>query len=316
MIRINLIVLSLLAFATSRAQETIRYYNREWKECAASEASFVSSIKPNGDVWEKVDYYAVTGFAQMQGAYKDSTCKIRHGYFTWYYANKQKEKEGWYKDNKKEGAWLGYHYNGMPDDSVWYQQDIWQGTKMSWHQNGLPKDSIVKMNEGLELHAYWFDNASPSSAGYIINGKKHKTWRFYHYNGNLASEEKYDKGALLEKQYFTEDGQPQSDTTNRDSEAVFGNGTKDWLKYVYKKIYFPSNFNIVNGNKVVAVARYIVNEAGRMEDAYLEIPIHPEFDRIVLNAIKNSPKWKPAISHNRKVKSYFVQPFSFEQVDE
>jgi hypothetical protein len=51
-------------------------------------------------------------------------------------------------------------------------------------------------------------------------------------------------------------------------------------------------------------------------DAEVYMPFHEEFDRIALKIIKNSPAWLPAISNNRKVKVYRLQPITFTQSDE
>jgi hypothetical protein len=299
-----------------QAQETVRYYDLNWKECLPADACFVGKVKRQGDLWEKDDFYTSTGSSQMYGTYRDSSCKIKHGRFAWYYANKQVKETGAYVDGKREGTWLTYHHNGMMKDSTAYRNGSWEGIFLGWHPNGNMKDSATKLANGLSSHVHWFDNGNLSAAGYRLNGKLHKTWRFYHSNGQLAAEEAYDQGQLVKSAYFTETGEPQTDTSNINRAALFGQQKGDWLKYMYKKAYFPKGFQIVNGTKVIAIVVGTVNESGEVEDAYLEIPIHPRFDGIVLNAVKKSPKWTPAISHNRRVKDYFRQLFTFQQNQE
>jgi hypothetical protein len=56
-----------------------------------------------------------------------------------------------------------------------------------------------------------------------------------------------------------------------------------------------------------------VDEEGLIQDAEVTGSLHPDFDKIALEAIKNSPKWIPAIDHNRKIKAYRRQPVTFAQ---
>ena len=53
--------------------------------------------------------------------------------------------------------------------------------------------------------------------------------------------------------------------------------------------------------------------SGKVIDAEVSLPFHPEFDKIALSIIKDSPAWTPATAHNRKVKAYRRQPITFAQ---
>lgn len=298
-----------------RAQETIKYYDIDWKECPAGEACFISIVKPYQEFWERTDYFSGTRYVQMRGYYIDSNCQIPHGNFSWYYANRKIARQGQYSFGKKKDIWLGFHYNGVPSDSAWYQDGEWQGQLLRWHTNGVMKDSIEKRGNGLEVSVSWFNNGNPSAAGFFLNDRPHKTWRYFHINGNLAAEETYDNGEVVSKTYYTENGELQADTLPTEQDALFGKAPGDWKKYIEKKTYFPDNYRIVDGGKVVVSVSGVVNEDGEVEDAHVDVPVHPDFDRILLNTIKKSPKWRPAISHNRRVKHYFKQTLSFMQSD-
>lgn len=298
-----------------KAQENIKYYDIEWKECAAGEACYISIVKPAKGLWERTDYFNGTRYVQMHGYYLDSGCQVQHGDFTWWYPNRNISRKGEYSFGKKKGIWLGFHYNGVPSDSAWYENGQWQGQLLRWHSNAIMKDSIEKKDDGTEVMVSWFDNGNPSSAGILLNGKPHKTWQFFHINGNMAATETYDNGNLVSKRYYSETGELQSETTDTDREALFGQAPGDWKKYIEKNVYFPSQYTINDGNKVVVSVSGTVNENGEVEDVYVNVPVHPEFDRILLNTIKKSRKWKPAISHNRRVKHYFYQPLSFVMED-
>jgi hypothetical protein len=148
-----------------------------------------------------------------------------------------------------------------------------------------------------------------------LNDRPHKIWHFYHSNSNLAAEEKYDNGEVASKHFYNADGALQADTIETERSALFGKAPGDWKKYIEKKVYFSPAYTIENGKVVVVTVVGTVNETGAVEDVYVDIPVHPDFDRILLNTIKKSPQWLPAISHNRKVKDSFREALSFTKKD-
>jgi hypothetical protein len=66
----------------------------------------------------------------------------------------------------------------------------------------------------------------------------------------------------------------------------------------------------------VVVVTGAVNESGDVTDLYISTPFFPPFEKEALNAIRRSPKWQPAIEHNRRVRYYFTQPVVFSQPED
>jgi outer membrane biosynthesis protein TonB len=109
---------------------------------------------------------------------------------------------------------------------------------------------------------------------------------------------------------YNNDGSTVADTTNRDREAVY---KKNWIQYLSKNLYFPANVKIINGDKVLVIVNFAVDEEGNVVNAFVSSSFHPAFDEIPLRMVKNSPKWLPAIDHNRTIKAYRRQPITFAQ---
>jgi TonB family protein len=160
----------------------------------------------------------------------------------------------------------------------------------------------------------WFDNGNPSSAGrFGPRMKQTGKWQYFHRNGNLSASEVYNNGQLVSRTYFSEDGQALSDTANKDREAEFKGGNKAWQNYLVKHLYFPAQWQFPEGTQAIVFVSWTVDEEGTIQDAEITGSLHPDFDKIALETIKKSPKWIPAIDHNRKVKGYRVQPVTFAQ---
>ena len=304
----------LLLLLNSYAQTIEKYYDYNWKECDAREARFYSVMKNTEAGWHRQDYFIAQKRFQMDGYYEDKECKIKNGNFHYFYGNEKLESGGRYIHDKKEGLWLSYHYNGMMSDSSHYWNGNKVGTSIGWFPNGFIKDSIVLDSTGKGVYVSWFDNGSPSCAGRYSEGQKQDgRWKYFHKNGNLSDIETYKEGKLLDKKYFDETGASVEDTTTKEIEAAFPTGPKGWQKFLFKHIYFPDQYKIVNADKAVIIVDFEITEEGNIENAYMSTPFYPEFDKIALAAVNKSPKWIPALQNNRHVKYRARQQVTYNQ---
>ena len=296
------------------AQKIEKFYDYEWKPCEPGSARFYSQMEKKDSGWVRRDYYLPSGTIQMIGLYKDSSSKVMNGMFRFYYPNKILSSTGRYIDNKKDGLWLGWHDNGFIKDSTEYDAGEQVGSALHWYKNGFMQDSIVHRPDGSSVSVSWFDDGTLSAAGRnnmfnAYNGK----WQFFHRNGQLSAEEVYDNGRLLSRKYFSENGVPQADTTDRSAPATFPGGLDKWLRYLENHLYWPRNYQLLNGDKAWIGTEFIIDENGNLKDINITVPFETAFNDIVINTLKSSPKWIPAVSHNRKIAFLHRQSLGFQQ---
>lgn len=308
----------LLAFPILlQAQSEIRYYDYNWKPCAPAAARFVSEIIRTDSGFLHRDYFVHEKSLQMTGLYADAEGKTRNGQFYYFHANQNLESTGAYRGGKKQGPWLSYHSNGMMQDSSHYDNGRIVGISMSWWPNGIPSDSLHVNEDGTSVRVSWHEDGAPSAAGrYDVNQERTGKWQFFHPNGSPSSIEVYVNGKLTEQQLFDEKGIPEKPGSIRDRDAEFPGGMAAWQKYLYKKIYFPDGFKFTNTDQAIVVVSFSIDPEGNVGDVFVSTPFYPQFDRIAKKAIEDAPKWKPAISHNRKVKVWRRQPVTFQQPEE
>lgn len=304
----------LLAIFASAQQRMEQFYDFAWKLSDVSQASYYTLIEKKDTLWHRQDFFIHGGNLQMEGSYKDKDCKIEQGLFHYFYANGQLQSVGSYENGKKQGVWLGFHHNATMQDSATYERGNVVGTRIGWHSNGFLSDSAYFNPDGSGLAISWFDNGKPSSGGiYAAGYKMQGKWQFFHENGKPSANEVYEAGRLISKQYFDERGNTLSDTTSKDQAASFVGGPKAWHKYLHNNLYFPEEWKISNADEAVVVVGMIIDEEGSVADVHLFTPFHPLFDTIALEVVRHSPKWIPGLSHNRKVKTYMLQPVTFHE---
>lgn len=308
----TLLTLCLFVACFSTAQK-ITYHDYKWKECDISLARFFSVKIKTDSGWVAEDSYLATKKLQMKGLYKDENEKTKHGQFTYFYPNQQISSTGRYVNGKKDGTWLYFHYNGMMSDSFNYDNGQLTGYSLGWHANGMISDSTAYGVDGVDVYVKWFDNGNPSSSGRMSDGKKEGKWIFFHKNGNKAAVEQYNDDMLFSRQYFDEQGLLLADTSNRDHGATFKGNEAKWKNYLENNLLFPRNVKLVNTDIITVVLIATVNEEGKLEDVYVDVPFDPLFDDEALRVMKRSPKWVPAVDHNRNVRIRIRQAISFTQ---
>jgi len=306
----------IISLAAS-AQKTHLFFDYRWKRCSPVEARFFSVIEKTDSGWLRLDHFMGSNTLQMQALYADSACTIQNGSCYYFHANGNASAMGRLLNNKEEGIYTRYHSNGMIADSALYLHGIPVGSRMLWHRNGYMSDSIYHANDSMDIKISWFDDGAISGAGYLLNGKLHGKWKYYHRNGNLSGEVIYDKDSTLSGTYLNEDGSAETNDKNANKEATFKNGgTKGWRNYLEKNLTWPGQYEFTNGTLAVVLVAMTIDELGKVEDVEMLIPFHPEFDKVALKVLRNSPAWLPAMQHNRKVKRTFSQPVSFHWQDD
>ncbi len=279
------------------------YYRHNWLEVTgADDASFFSHSVPTDSGWYRKDYFIhPKGSLQMIGLYEDKEMKIQNGTFRWYYANGKLKSFGKYIHGQKDGMWLDWYSDGTLKDSLTYVLNKRLGIALSWYKNGYPQDSMNINTEGFGIYAAWFDNGAPSEIGRYKDFKKNGKWVYYHKNGQMSSIESYDNDTLKIFQYFDENGLQTTETTTKNTEALFPKGNKGWNNYLGNNLHYPANVTIMHSDHIVVVVEMTIDENGNVTNAEVIVPVHSSFDNEALRAIGQSPKWIPAISHNRRV---------------
>lgn len=309
-----LLALLLLPLVCSAQKQVFNYYDWQWKPCEVGLARFVAVMQQTDSGWLRHDYYLSNNNLQMSGLYADSACKNENGFFRYYYSNGILSSYGTYVNGKKEGTWISFHSNGMMSDSGSYSNGEHIGISIGWHSNGFMSDSSFYNGDGSSVAVGWYDNGNPSFAGKYLKNKPVGKIQYFHKGGSTAALETYDdKGVLQQVLYFNEGGEKIDKALYPAREAEFAGGIEKWRKYLYKNMQFPVGLKLVNTETVTVVVTALIDEDGNVVDAYVRVPFKPPFDAEALKAVKKSPKWIPAASHNRRIRFYINQPVTFTE---
>jgi hypothetical protein len=308
-----LLWLNLQSIAQKSA-EPKAYYDVNWNPCDPLLARFVTYVTPTDSGHLRMDYYISNSNPQMIAHFSDPEEKIHHGPANYYYPDGKPSALGNYIQNNLHGICLSFHPNGIISDSAVYDHGRIVGYGLGWHSNGMQSDSLFQRNDSVLAAVYWFDDGSPKMAGLYLNGKRHGTWQFFHKGGGLSKKAIFKAGEETSAQYFDQEGKSMTEELEERA-AFFKGGEKGWKTYLEKKLYWPTGYQFKDGNQAVVSVKFSIDEEGKVRDAYVDVPFHPEFDKIALKAIKLSEGWQPAIQHNRAVSYNQRQLVTFSQPD-
>lgn len=296
-------------------QKTELYFDHLWKSCDPSAARFIGILESTDSGWFRQDYFASSRKIQMQALFEDKDCKIHNGDAIYFHANGQLSEMSRWIHGKREGPCVEYYSNGAMSDSATYRNGIPVGNHYRWHRNSYLADSISHANDTLDVKVSWFDDGTLAAAGFLLRDSLFGKWKYYRHNGEISAVVVYDNGKVLSKVFFNEDGSPVNEKDNPDKDAQFEGGSNKWMKYLEKNAYWPPGLEFNEDVSAAVVVDFDIDEEGKIVRVEVVTPLHPKFDQIATNVILNSPKWRPAVRYNRKVKSSYRQSVTFVQLE-
>lgn len=187
------------------------------------------------------------------------------------------------------------------NDTCWQRQNyIMRGPLVSSEQF-KSKDEKIRHGQTAIMRP----DGTLDSTGTFTNGKPDGRWVYYKENGNEMMEKQYVMGELVSSKNI--EGTSQS---GFDTEASFQGGATGWQRYLIQNIRYPEYAlnNKIQGEVKVG---FFVDEKGRVRNEMVLKSVEFTLDYEALRLLRESPKWVPATSDEKKVTCYKQQGISF-----
>ncbi|HVZ98344.1 MAG TPA: energy transducer TonB [Chitinophagaceae bacterium] len=198
--------------------------------------------------------------------FTDSSLQVSDGLFTSFYSSGQKESEGNYTNNEKDGWWQRWDTSGNIMDS-----SLYEAGQLS-----------------LEKTFTYFPKLTQLS---VSDLKNHR-----------SSHEFYDKAGHLMPADTTDKNDEDKVFIKEEIEPAFPGGERALRLYLNKKIKDQLSESDYNGKCIV---RFIVRMSGEVTEVQA-ISGKSDLASIVVSAIKNGPKWLPGQQNGRYVNAYKI----------
>ena len=220
--------------------------------------------------------------------YTDSSLQLSDGFFQSYYTNASKEWEGNYLKGKEDGLWQRWDSLGhMIDSSVYNNGEKIMEVHYGYHKNGILDSFIVDSVRTDRLQKTYYD-----TSGKVVSEVS--------FTGQNGIKKVYENGIMVRTDsLFTRD----------EIEASFPGGTAAWTQYVQKEVERNQN-EFTTKDYGTCIVKFIIDIDGKITEAVATTMQGTKLAEIAVSAIRNGPKWKPAMQYGRPVKAYRLQPVS------
>lgn len=264
-------------------------------------------------LWNRQAWFIAQKTLYMEGSYKDESCKIGQGEFKWYHPTGYLKTKVTYVNGFREGVFLGFDEQGRLRDSLNYVRGHRIGVGYSLHANGFLADSTNFDGNGNGVQVSWYDDGTPASAGFWMQDSLKKgTWQYFHKNGQLMANEKYDAtGKMIVCNCFDEKGVQLDTSLCREKEATVD--VKLWKRFLEKNLQSLIEQKAkegIRGNFTVLI-RFVVDKDGSIKDAVPLTNYGYGIEKAIVTMFNKAPLWTPGRQFGKYVKSYHTQPVTF-----
>ncbi|HYH16576.1 MAG TPA: energy transducer TonB, partial [Flavisolibacter sp.] len=97
-------------------------------------------------------------------------------------------------------------------------------------------------------------------------------------------------------------------------QPAFPGGVEAWRNFLSKYLQAPDELEA--GERRTVQVRFMVSATGEVTDFAIVQSAGTSFDREVLRVMKKMPKWTPAIQNGHHIAVSFVQPVTFQGIEE
>lgn len=200
---------------------------------------------------------------------------------------------------------------GSYENGKWHVYEFNKGS-VTVEREQFFMDSSFLLADGDYIDYTDYKTKKIYSRGQYEKGKKTGSWTYYTREGILCAVETMNADTITSAlDYDSTGARPVSRLAPYETDAGFPGGANGWTVYMKKSIAhkkMPEAFTrgYVTGTIWIG---FIINEQGHTTDIHVQRSVLPEVDNIICDIIRKSPRWTPAIQHNRRVKSYKRQSF-------
>ncbi len=139
-----LLILFLFLSSICLAQKDTSYYTSDDMNCKKEEATYYLVITPQPENYLVKEVYISTQKIKMLALCTEISILKKNGKCTYYFENGQKESEGNYVDNKKDGIWINWDKEGKDSSIIecFHYDNTYKNIRISAQEEPTPNDQL------------------------------------------------------------------------------------------------------------------------------------------------------------------------------
>ncbi|MBL7809198.1 MAG: TonB family protein [Saprospiraceae bacterium] len=149
------------------------------------------------------------------------------------------------------------------------------------------------------------------------NGKKQGQEKSFYPGGSLMRQINWDQDTLVKAALFFEDGSPKPIRFKEDLESnevqiepSYPGGTQAMYMYLARAVNYPEEMKEDGITGTVEVS-FVVDLDGKLVDFNVLKTPHPSATKVLIQALKGMPNWRPGRVNDLAVRVRYTMPFHF-----
>lgn len=253
---------------------------------------------------EKV-YFPETGQITKFTTYQDFALRMKDGKSMEWYDNGNKQNEGEYKNNKRNGFWKHYIFSSKYITSSGnYINDQKEG---NWQ--------FFSDSTGVLEGEYRYENDKRNGASKEWNEKGTLIAQGTYANDILIKEERLDTDEQAAVKHPINEVQPEA--YGKDCEHIKNQeerrscGNEKLMTFISNNLRYPLSAR-ERGIQGTAYVRFVVEKDGSVTDIIVLKGVCQDIKDECIRIMKLMPKWSPGLQDGQPVRVLFTLPFSFK----
>lgn len=283
------LILSCNCFAQTNSY--VYYFNADFGLCSKRESLFTGKGNIKNNLLNlRVYSNKFPENILLDANFTDTTLSVYQGMFQSFYLNGKKESEMNYDNNVLNGTWEKWDTSGHLIDSLHYAHGkVTDSTKFYYFTNG-------------RISAYKFTD--------FTNDKLQV--KYYNDSGKVTTEIFFTGQKGIRKNYTNGTVAFDSLFTREEKEASFPGGGKAWASYISRSM-MGSLDRFTSNDYGTCIVKFIIETDGRVSDVEATTMKGTRLARAAVYAIKDGPKWIPAMQYGKLVRAYRLQPVTIQR---
>lgn len=304
--------LALCAFfiIAVNAQEVTRYYlNNNVPTQSKDSATYYIKFNASENGLLNFERFCMDNQLKEKGTVQSMLTLIREGEITTFYSNGNKKDVTSYSEGLPNGMQTHYFSNGkvnykILNQSAGYGYSLQKESTSKYLFCANENDEIT-LQDGNGYFKAYDDYSKISQEGNVKNTVADGIWKGYEAN-KLVFTEFYKNGILIKgENYAAAEGKIYA-YQQRSKRPEPKGGINNFYTHI------SASLQDMNFNNEKITMKFIVDVTGNIQNIEVVNSSNRKVNDFAVNALKNAPKWNPALEQGKPVERAYYMPISIK----
>lgn len=294
---------------TSQAQETTVYYhNNNIVTKNTDSATYYIKFNKQDDGSFAFQRYCMDNVLKEKGTIQNTTTLIKEGEISTFYTNGNLMDKSNFIAGLPSGIQTHYFADGTINYKIIVNSAGYGFTNQAESETKYlfcaTPDHQVILEDGNGYFKAYNEQLEVIQEGAAVNTIPDGTWKGYE-NNQLAFTEVYKNGVLIKGENFSSDGNVYQ-YAQRTKRPEPKGGINSFYEYI------SASLQNAYGIDAKVMMKFTVDPSGNLKNIEVVNSSNSRVNSLAISALKNAPKWKPALEQGKPVQFAYYMPINIK----